>query len=182
MKNFKRMLPLFLLVALLFVTACSSDTGSNSTPKDKNISTLKTVLEHTFTGPDEKLNELLVPENVQNIGDDGEEVKTEEPNELEKYVEELYKPLFTEDMFNEYVGTYALSYNITENQMKVNDITVEQSETNKNIYDFTAKVEYQGTETKVYDVEGQANFSDEGKISELKFYTDNGLSEALIGN
>ncbi len=134
----------------------------------------------TFTAPDQKLNELLDdPNNFAVIGEEGTK-NTAHPTDLDLYLEEKYKSSFTNDAYDEYVGKYALSYYPTTNsQVKLEDVEIKQSDT-ENIYNFTAHVQYQGEQdkSKNYEVKGQANFSQDGKIAVFKILEDNGLNRA----
>ncbi|MFD1851278.1 hypothetical protein [Oceanobacillus bengalensis] len=182
--NFYRITLAFLLFGiLLFVVGCSSDDELPSSSQDENLTTLETVLENTFTGPNQKLNELLEdPNNATIIGEDSETKSPESPTELDLFLEERYQSHFTDDMFGEYIGTYALSYHPSENNsMEIDSIDIQQNETDEITYDFTTKVQYQkaGNEPNIYNVTGQANFSEEGKIAGFEFFSDEGLSEAL---
>jgi len=185
---YRIVIPFLILGVFLFAVGCSSNndaSGSNpNSPQDENLSTLEAVLENTFTGPNQELNRLSNdPENLTVIGKNSETKNPESPNELVLYLEEMYQPHFTEETYNEYVGEYVFSYQAKENdEMKVDNIDIKQKESNEIIYDFTANVEYQaeGNEAQVYELKGQANFSEEGKIKEFKLYSDDGLSKALI--
>lgn len=184
MKKFKRISASFILFGILiFAIVCSSIADSESTIQDENLSTLESVLENTFTGPNKELTMLLEdPENLTVIGEDGENNSPENPTKLDLFLESMYQPHFTQDMYNEYIGKYALSYFPPESsQMIVGGMEVEQKNAKENIYDFIVSVQFQkeGNESKVYKIVGQTNFSKEGKIVKLKISSDNGLSSAL---
>lgn len=186
MMNFKRIMRITLLVGLiLFVTGCSANSEAESGSKDKNISSLEHVLKNTFTGPNPELNELLAdPENATILGQEAGNTNSKEPTELNLFLQEMYQSNFTTDMYDQYIGTYALSYYSFEKQQEIDSIDIQQKDTNENTYDFTANVRYHQDENQAqeYKVTGQASFSKEGKISGLKFLSDEGLSEALQDN
>ncbi|GGJ96346.1 hypothetical protein GCM10007063_18440 [Lentibacillus kapialis] len=184
---YRIVIPFLILGVFLFAVGCSSNNGgSESNPnsqQDENLSTLEAVLENTFTGPNQELNRLSNdPENLTVIGKNSETKNPESPNELVLYLEEMYQPHFTEEMYNEYVGKYVFSYQVKENdEMDVNDIDIKPKDSDEIIYDFNANVTYQkeGSEAEIYELKGQTNFSEKGQIQEFKLHSDDGLLEAL---
>jgi hypothetical protein len=189
MEYVKRISLAFLLFGvLLFFVGCSSNTDSASPTKDGNITTLEDILEKVFTGPNQELNELLEdPDNATIIGKEEGTKNPKHPTELDLYLEEMYQSYFTKDMYSKFLGEIALYYQqlfLTSSNIKteVDSIDIKQNESARNSYEFIANVKFQkeGNEPKIYEVTGQANFTEEGKIAGFKISTDNGLSEALI--
>ncbi|MDL0420509.1 hypothetical protein ABET36_11985 [Caldifermentibacillus hisashii] len=173
-------LPLFLVVFLI-ITGCSNSDNRKTESEDKNINTLEAVLNNTFNGPDKKLVELLNdPENATKLGEG--QKNPENPTDLDLYLEEKYKKYFTADMYDEYIDKYALNYQIKDNELlKLENTNIKQNETNSNIYNFSSVVQYrkESQKSESYEVEGEANFTDDGKITNLKIFTDNKLSEKI---
>lgn len=170
------------IVMLSIVLGCSVETES----VDKNINTLETVLNETFTVPNEELREIL--EDPNNYTSIGEHEKPALSNNLSLYLEKKYKLHFTEEMYDKYIGIYALSYvtiSLEKGEMKMKEVNAEQKENMQNIYDYTAIIDYKrraNTEVKKYEVKGQANFSENGKIAEFIIRTDNNLSMDIISS
>lgn len=164
------------------VVGCSVENDS----EDKNISTLKTVLNETYTVPNKELRDIL--EDTNNYTIIGAEEKTSLSNNLDAYLEKKYQPYFTEEMYDKYTGTYALSYvapSPENSEMKIRDVYVEPKEKLQNIYDFTAIIEYkkgEGSEVEKYEVKGQANFSESGKIVGFIIRQDSNLSIDIRNN
>lgn len=173
-------LPLFLVVFLI-ITGCSNSDIRKTESQDKNIHTLEAVLNNTFNGPDKKLTELLNdPDNATKLAEG--QKNPENPTDLDLYLEEKYKKYFTADMYDEYIDKYALNYQIKDNEfLKLENTNIKQNETNSNIYHFSSVVEYQkeSQKSKSYEVEGEANFTDDGKLTKFKIFTDNELSEKI---
>ncbi|MER2060222.1 MAG: hypothetical protein ABTA16_15490, partial [Niallia sp.] len=161
---------------------CSAENDS----EDKNISTLKTVLNETYTVPNKELRDIL--EDPSNFTVIGAEEKTSLSNNLDAYLEKKYQPYFTEEMYDKYIGTYALSYvapSPGNSVMKIKDVEVEQTEKMQNIYDFTAIIDYkkvEGSKVEKYEVKGQVNFSENGKIVGFNIRQDSNLSMDIRNN
>ncbi|WP_079529260.1 hypothetical protein [Halobacillus hunanensis] len=186
--NVSRIFKAFLLSGIfLLIVGCSSSDTSKTTPQDENITTIETVLEHQFTGPDQKLIELLDdPNNQTIIGKEGDNGSSEtKPTELDLYLEETYKSYFTEDMYDKFIGSYALGYHTAAYnngyQLEVKNIDIKQNDTTENAYDFTVNVQYQkeNSQEMTFEVTGRAHIYEEGKISNIDFSDDDGLLEAL---
>lgn len=165
-KYFRISMSLLLLGVLLLVAGCSSNV--KSMPKDPNIATIKTVLEHQFTGPEQEFIEGL-----DNIA------------KLEQYYEERYKAYFTEDMYNKFISAHAYDYLLQAHnngqQLKADTVSVESDGSTEGSYLFKVAVLHgeKGSNQKSAEVSGKVNFNKEGKITSIKFLNDGGLSEAL---
>ncbi len=184
----KRLSLILIPIGLLLVSVgCSANVESETVSNNGNLTTLESVIENTFTGPNQELNALLSePENATIIGHDKETKSPAQPTELEVYLEEMYKPHFTEDMYDEFLDEITLYYHASflarpNIKTEVDSIDFKQNESEKNIYDFTTNVTFQneGLDPKIYEVIGQANFTEEGKIAKLIISDDNGLSMIL---
>jgi hypothetical protein len=187
--NTSRVTKFFLLFGILFiVVGCSLSDTSESAPQDNNnITTIETVIEHLFTGPDQELIDLLYsPENITIIGSNTEVEEVENPTELDLYLEEKYKKShFTEDMYSQYIVMYVLAYHGTADfndyHMEVDSIDIEQNATTEGAYDFTVNVLYNkaGNEQMNAEVTGRAHIYEEGKIASFKLFDHKELYEAL---
>jgi PBP1b-binding outer membrane lipoprotein LpoB len=157
---------LLLLGIILLVVGCSSNV--KSAPKDQNIATIKTVLEHQFTGPEQEF-----VEGLDNIA------------KLEQYYEERYKAYFTEDMFNKFISAHAYDYLLMAHnnvqQIKADTVSVEKDGSTEGTYRFKMAVLYgeEGSNLKSAEVSGKVIFNKEGKITSIQYLNDGGLSEAL---
>ncbi|KGP74713.1 hypothetical protein [Pontibacillus yanchengensis] len=178
------MYKLLLFLLPLSLLGCSME-ATSSTEK-KHIDTIKHVLEKQFTGPDEELVELFEdPENVTVIGGEGESSSPETPTELDKYLEKQYKSYFTPNMYERFIGNFAMDYPLrshaTDYQFRVGNIELDQAESTEGAYDFTVHVMYgkDGMDEKEKKVEGRVNVNGEGKISNIKILDDHGLHEKL---
>ncbi|WP_400247360.1 hypothetical protein AB3U99_10375 [Niallia sp. JL1B1071] len=181
--KFVRKFTSILFIAMLpMVVGCSAENDS----EDKNSRTLEMVLNETFTVPNKELRDIL--EDPNNYTIIGAEEKTSLSNNLDAYIEKKYKAYFTEEMYDKYTGTYALSYvapSPENSEMKIRDVYVEQKEKLQNIYDFTAIIDYKkgdGSEVEKYEVKGQANFSENGKIAAFMIRQDSNLSLDIRSN
>lgn len=181
-----RILMSFLLLGIILVTGCSSTTVK-STTQDKNITTIKTVLNQQFTGPDLKLVELQESEeNLTVIGKNGKVKQSESPTELEKYYDKLYRAYFTEKMYDKFLAAYAYYYQFMAHkngyQLKVENIDIKKIDTTEGAYEFNVSVLYgkDGSKQKNAEVSGRVYFNKDGKINYIR-YLDNGeLNKAMI--
>jgi len=159
----------------LLMTACSKS-------EDRNKEAIKKVLEHQFTGPDEKFMELMQNPKYRTV------VKNKEENkEFDQYVAEIYGPYFTDPGLQAFIAVFAAQYQTFAYNagytLRFKGVTAEQNENNPNLYTFSARVGYQksGEEEKTANIEGRAYFSakEEGKIGKFEYVNDEGLSDKL---
>jgi len=176
----------FILLGIILVAGCSSSNTLKATSQDKNITNIKTVLEKQFTGPNSKLIEMLTSEeNVTVIGKDGEVTQPKSPTELEKYYEKTYKAYFTENMYNNFIAAYAFHYQFLAHKngykIKAGDIDIKEAGTTNEAYEFKVKVFYEkdGTKQKNAEVSGRVNFNKDGKITNIRYLDDGGLTKAM---
>ncbi|WP_335432932.1 hypothetical protein [Bacillus sp. JJ1609] len=157
---------LLLLGFMIIAVGCSSSV--KSTPQDKNITVIKTVLKHQFTGPNEEFIE-----GIDNIP------------KLEQYYEKRYKSYFTEDMYNRFIAAHAYDYLLMAHnngkQINVDTVSVESIDSKEGTYTFKVAVLYDIEESNQgsAEVSGRVNFNKEGKIAGIKYLDDGGLSEEL---
>ncbi|MGM0921336.1 MAG: hypothetical protein ACQEWW_08955 [Bacillota bacterium] len=168
---------LMLIMSGFLIAACSQ-----KEEEDQHKTAIKKVLEHLFTGPDEKFIELLWNPKYTTVVNN----KEENP-ELDKYVAEVCGPYMTDSYLNPFLSTIGTQYPTFayDNRYKLSlkNITIHQSENDSTLYTFIAKVGYQknGDEEKTTNVEGEVLFSskEEGKIEGFQHMNDNGLSDIL---
>ncbi|WP_423410510.1 hypothetical protein AABM38_11525 [Heyndrickxia sp. MSNUG] len=157
---------LLLLGFILLAGGCSSSV--KSTPEDKNITAIKTVLKHQFTGPTAEFIEGL-----------------DNTKKLEQYYEKSYKSFFTEDMYTKFISAHAYDYLLmahnSEQQLKVDQVSVESDKTTEGTYKFKVVVLYdtEGTNQGSAEVSGRVKFNKEGKIASISYLDDGGLSTEL---
>jgi len=155
-----------LLGVILIIAGCSSSVESK-TP-DKNITTIKTVLEHQFTGPNKEFIE-----GIDNIP------------KLEQYYEKRYKSYFAEDMYTKFIAAHAYDYLLmahnSDKQIMVDNVSIESSESKEGEYNFKVVVIYdkQGSNQGSAEVSGTVKFNEDGKITSIKYLDDGGLSNEL---
>jgi hypothetical protein len=165
--NIKRLSMSLLLIGMfLFLTGCSSSV--NSSGEDQNISAIKTVLEHQFTGPDSEFIEGL--DNTE---------------KLEQYYEKRFRPYFTEERYTSFIASQAYDYLLMAYnngvQIKAEKVTVEGIESTDGVYHFKVVVVYdkEGNNQKSAEVSGKATLNKEGKIASIQYLNDGGLSHEL---
>lgn len=157
---------LLLLGFILLASGCSSSV--KSTPEDKNITAIKTVLKHQFTGPTAEFIEGL--HNTQ---------------KLEQYYEKSYKSYFTEDMYTKFISAHAYDYLLmahnSDEQLKVDQVSVESDKSTEGTYKFKVVVLYDTERTNQgsAEVSGRVKFNKEGKIARISYSDDGGLSTEL---
>ena len=182
MKNKLRLLfaPLTILSFLLvgIVSGCSSANTVSSADQD-NIKTIKTVLEKQFTGPDDKLTQMITSEkNITVIGKDGKVTQPKSPTELETYYEKNYKAYFTEDMYIMFIAADAFKYQSLAHkngfQLKADNITIKKDKKAKETYEFKVNVicETDGPDQQNAVVSGKVNLSKDGKITSIRYLND----------
>ncbi|MCA0970853.1 hypothetical protein LCM20_09645 [Halobacillus litoralis] len=157
-------------------------TAANSA-QEKDVETIEAMLTQQFTGPDQKMMELLNdPDHVTVIGL-GETKRPEEPNELEQYLEATYHPYFTDQEYEDFIGAFAMAPHVFGEadayQFEVEQVIVKDVEATDGAYDFTVEIRYEkdGTEENT-QVSGRINVNEEGKISRYR-PIDDGLMEVL---
>ncbi|PGT77126.1 MULTISPECIES: hypothetical protein [Bacillaceae] len=171
-------LSLMLLMSGFLLAACS-----NADAEDTNKEAIKKVLEHEFSGPDEKFMEIMWDPKYRTVVNNKEENK-----ELDKSLEEIYGTYFTDTGLDSFIAAFGGTQYLTfayNSGYKLNfmGVTIEQSEKNPYRYTFIAKVGYQknGDKEKTANVEGEVHFStkEEGKIGRFQYGNDNGLTDIL---
>ncbi|WP_112180301.1 hypothetical protein [Paraliobacillus zengyii] len=145
----------------------------------------KEVIEHVlneqFSTADEELIRLIdSPENAT-ILDGTAEVMSEENTELNAYLEEQYSAYFTENIYQEYLTTYAFMYQMpayySNHTLHADDINLEKNDNEDGLYNFTVSVSYGENEEAV--VSGRARVNDQEVISYFEILEDDGLQHVL---
>lgn len=174
------LLSIVLILSLLFTAACSQ-----LEKEEQKETVIKNVLEHQFTGPDEKFIDLLMNPIYRTI------VNNQEENpELDQYITEVYGASFANGHLSSFMAKFGTQYPTYayENgyELHLKKVTIDQDENNENDYTFLAEVGYQknGEEEKTTNVEGEVVFStkEEGKIEGFRYTNDHGLSDILRGS
>lgn len=175
----------FLLFGIILIAGCSSSTVK-STTQDKNITTIKSVLEKQFTGPDLKLVKLYESDkNLTVVGTDGKVTQPKSPTKLDKYYEKMYQGYFTENMYNKFITAYAFNYQYLAHnngyKIKAGDIEIKEDRKTNASYEFKVNVLYEkdGEKQKSAVVSGRVNFSKDGKISYIRYLENSELTKGL---
>lgn len=174
------LIPLCLMLLGLMALGCSSNWAASS-----QITTIETVLTEMFTGPDSKWIRLLEDPANLTIIREGETTSPESPTELDLYLAEIYKPHFTESMYEQFVGAYAMNYQVSAyyNHYKINaeSIDLTRNDSTDAAYNFNVNVVYSKEDVgeEKAQVSGRAYLNEDGKIAKLVFLKDDGLSIAL---
>lgn len=171
-KRLAVLLSLVLILSGILLVACSK-----ADAEDRNKEVIRKVLELEFSGPNDELMDLLWNPQYTTVVNNKEENK-----ELDKYIEEVYGPYFTNFYLPTFINTSGLTYQTTADwagyKLNLKEVTIEQSDKASNRYTFTATVGYQknGEEEKTANVSGLVLFStkEEGKIGKFH-YRDDGL-------
>lgn len=130
----------------------------------ENIRTIETVLQNTFTDPDDELIEILNDMEAE-----------EKLQALTQYEENLYKDYFADDTsYLEFVSSYGSTLMLTpmtnDYKFKVKNIEYEKTDSKEIIYNFSVELQSQkeGSElSEVAIVDGQANLNEAHKIERM---------------
>lgn len=172
-------LPFLICLGLVMLLAACSST-SNHPEK-----TIENVLQEQFSGPDQKLMDLLNdPANATVIGEnEGEYAVGDTITDVDVYLEEKYGAYFTEEMYDKFIGAFALGFQTTAYQhgyqLEVTEIDTQQKDSD-DAYTFEVMVQYKNEERENNtEVTGEANINDQGKITRILYHDDGGLLEAM---
>lgn len=169
-----------ILIGIIFITACS---------KDENETTLKTVVEQLYNCPNEEVIAASKEEpkvDESNLSEGGTGIVSIVEWALFDKFEELYQSYFTEDAYDKLLNErvfYNNHLNAEENNysLEVKSVSISKNKSDDTKYDFIISVKYIPItgEEKIVDLQGSAQFSEEGKIEYFKVFTDlkNKLSE-----
>jgi len=100
---------------------------------------------------------------------------------LDKYLEKKFGTYIADNMYDEYIGTIALEYLIAayvaDYRMKVSNIDIGKSKSNKNHYEFTVTLDLlKGGNSDELNIDGKVQMKG-GKVGKVKILEDNGLLE-----
>ncbi len=99
---------LFVLLLGSLVTGCSQ-----TEPEDKNIIMIQTVLEHDFNIPGKEYIRMFNDPSNRTIYDlNGLVSAPVEDNEFDNYLQESYKPFFTNLEYGSFVPAFAFEYHV----------------------------------------------------------------------
>jgi hypothetical protein len=157
--------------------------NEDATSIQRNKEAIKKILELEFTGPDEKLMDLMWNPKYKTVVNGQEENKV-----FDQYLEEKYGSFFTDAGLHSFIAAYGgtqyqtYAYNAGY-KLSFKGVTTEQNQHNPRLYIFVVKVGYQksGEEEKTVNVEGKVLTSteEEGKIGQFQYGNDEDLSEKL---
>ncbi|MBZ5199840.1 hypothetical protein HU147_01315 [Planomicrobium chinense] len=162
--------------------------GEDEVDANKSKESIQAVIEEEFNGPDEKYKELSsAAMEAQNKVETQEEFdalqQTPVWQDYMNYMADTYASYFTANGYDNFLNaTPAFMYSGFDNdyEMAASDIKISQNEHNPKMYKFTFAVEYKNAdgETALYNFEGEAFASEEGKIEKLQFLD----KEDLLGH
>jgi hypothetical protein len=155
---------------------------ASPSPQDPNINTIETVLEIALTAPDSTLIELS--EKLSEANWDSGIPK--ESADLELYLEEQYKPYFTENGYNQFINSgfvQRLHMAARSEGMKteVTNMEIVEKEETEGAYDFTVDLSYtlEGGQNKSTLFKGRAYVYEEEKIAALEFEDAGDLNQLI---
>ncbi|MGR9049691.1 hypothetical protein ACQ4XT_13780 [Halobacillus faecis] len=179
METIKKYLkPLFLVGILLLSVGCTNsedaETNAEVNGSEENI---RTILEHTFTGPDEEQEKII-------NGYDGDTEKLAKA--LSDYNEEHFKPYMSERFYENYAvntngGMTFLRMAYPDNQLEVEDIELEEKD---DYYTFTMDVSYtnnNSNKSETMEVRGNAQTNEEDKLTSVEFNNLEDIRTTLEG-
>ncbi|RSK27636.1 hypothetical protein EJF36_12530 [Bacillus sp. HMF5848] len=153
-----------LVFSSIFMAGCSQENNDN-------IQTIRTFLENEFTGPNEKLSNIL-DKGIMSP-------------ELDAYREEAYGDLVAnlENMVNQNnILVFLLVAHMNGYQLQQKNIDIQEIEdTQNNVFDYEVEVEYsKDGKTNTATVTGVINLDEQGKISAVRKNMDGfGLLDEL---
>lgn len=164
-----------ILIICLALTGCSQPDEQDSIKES-----VKAVVELQLNAPDKK---SLLTDYLPDTLDEDQVNKGYEMHF--KYLEENYKPYFTESTFEQYIMTTELvsfhhSADKFDYQLKVKNVDVEQNEVTPTNYNFTVDLDYvnkDGKETPI-QLTGVAIMRDD-KIAKISYLGDKKLLRNL---
>lgn len=181
-KSVRRKIEVILFVILLssLVTGCSQ-----TEPVDKNVVAIQTVLEHEFNAPDKEYIRMKNdPSNMTIVDQNGLVSAPEEDNEIEIYLEDNFRPYFTDFGYSGKVLFLTLHSPADDNgyQISVDKINVEPVDGRPRDYDFTVHVTYQkdGGDKMKAEITGLATCPEEGKIGKIRYNKDHFLFGEIL--
>ncbi|WP_117170293.1 hypothetical protein [Paraliobacillus sediminis] len=142
---------------------------------------IEQVLNEQFSTADEALIRLIEsPENAT-ILDGTTNAMPEEHTALNAFLEEKYGAYFTEEMYQEYLTTYAFMYQVpayySNYPLQTTEISLEKNQNEDGLYNFTVNVSYGENEESL--VSGRARVNDTKKLNYFEILEDDGLQQVL---
>ncbi|MFC4559596.1 hypothetical protein ACFO3D_15465 [Virgibacillus kekensis] len=163
-------------------TAQNPDTVNDSaenTREEKDISSIKTVLNNTFIGPNSELERVLKAH--ENATTDPEAAET--LLAIGQYSFRTFEPYFSEAAYSEYFRFYGITFlqAAYQNgyQLQINKMDIEKKGNRGNTYNFEMKIQYQkGGNSETIVITGETELNENGKITHM-LIRDDGLMESL---
>jgi len=174
MKKIAKYFRLTALIGILLLSlGCTEDSNEESISVGKNSAeNIRALLQEKFNGPNEKLGKIwdgLNPNNPK------KQQKYEK--KLDEYIEENIEPYYSERLYDPRTATYPYrhlhSAHKSGYELKVEDITIRESEDSKDSYDFTVVLKkFGGSDNKTITLQGAIKMNEEGKIIEFSYSND----------
>ncbi|AIF45323.1 hypothetical protein [Virgibacillus sp. SK37] len=170
MKAGKLLTSVMLLGFILFVAGCSSNQASEESKADENEEAIQAVLENALNGPNEDLQKLFNEGTVE---------------DTIQYDKDHFDGYFAnETAYMDFVNSYGAVLMTTPMRegytFKVEDITIDKTDSDELIYDFTVELAYQKEGNDAWETEtvtGQANVNENHKIEDMLIRIDDFLGE-----
>lgn len=169
---FKKMIRSFLIIVLLTFTIGAFLGCSNSSHKKDAENFIKTAY-----SPEE--TDVFDESNFQVLGEGVPEDKNSE-NKLEKYLQDKFKPLMTQDGYNRFSGQNPLIWlGIAKNQdgmeikmsnIELTKVNPEKSSDEFEYYDYKFNLEYlkDGKKLDEQAITGQLRLTEDGLVDDVK--------------
>jgi len=179
MKYFK----IFVLFGVLLMSVGCTEKSSEEMGSAEHI---QAVLHEEFNGPGEELKRIW--DELDSLDRDALEKKEKYAKKYRNYVDENLQPHY--DLPDGHSDLYLIAnaYNHLRQahangyELKIKDITIEESEKTKNSYSFTMEVSYakEGSkQSKTLSLKGLMNTNEKGKIIRAIYHNDDELEDAL---
>ena len=166
-KSFRNYMALCIVISCLWIAGCSP-----TEPKDNNIDTLKTVLEHEFNVPNEEVTAIL--DNFEDF------------DEYYRYTADIFKPHFTDNGYEKFTNTsFSLMFHEAgykyDFQLTTTQIDVKQNEVTPTNYNFTVYMDYvkKDGDSRKIEIPGTAIFREDG-IEKITYGGDKDLMRDMF--
>jgi len=185
MKKIAKYLKLVVLSGILLLSVGCTDSGEEgvNASESESVQNIRAVLQEKFDGPNEELGKIwdgISPEPF-----DKEQFK-KYAKKLDEYYDENVIPLYFERADEGAIKGAALSHlnraHSNGYELEVKDITIEESETTENSFNYTVEIAYtkdKSNDSKTINLRGLINTNEEGKIVKIRYHNQGELLDAL---
>jgi len=169
--------PVAVLGILLLSVGCTEESSKETTKttESESVQNIRAVLNEQLNGPDEELQKI-----TEGLGSGDIEKFSKKRSE---YLEENFKPYVSDRFYENYVIKQNMAYSFivfANGKVKVEDISIEESESTENSFNFTADVSYmKHGERKTINASGIMNTNEEGKVVRILYHNPSELKNTL---